>query len=88
MKSSQLEPGEGEIVQVNWIDRWFIYKRLQELEIPCWCASQQPLRVNICNCRDAIQLISVVKQTTASRQELIQNLERCWQQQTNIQDEY
>jgi len=86
MNSTQLNPGEGKIVQVNWIDRWLVYKRLQELEIPCCCAAQQPLRANIANCRDAIQLMSVVKQITASRQELIQNLERCWHQPTSIQD--
>ncbi len=86
MNSTQLEPGEGEIVQVNWIDRWSVYKRLQELEIPCYCGAQQPLRVNICNCRDAIQLMCVVKQITAPRQVLIQNLKRCWHQPRNIQD--
>jgi hypothetical protein len=86
MNSTQLEPGEGKIVQVNWIDRWLVYKRLQELEIPCGCATQQPLRVDIGNCRDAIQLMSVVKQITASREELIQNLERCWHQPSSIQD--
>ncbi|MGB3404956.1 MAG: Asr1405/Asl0597 family protein [Microcoleaceae cyanobacterium] len=85
MNSTPVEPTAGEIVQVNWIDRWSVYKRLQELEIPCCCGAQQPLRANINNCRDAFQLISVIKQLTASRQELIHNLERCWQQPTATQ---
>ncbi|MGB3534086.1 MAG: Asr1405/Asl0597 family protein [Microcoleaceae cyanobacterium] len=87
MNPTQQEPGQGEIVQINWTDRWFVYKRLQELEIPCCCGAQQPLRANICNCRDALQLISVIKQITASRQELIQKLERCWHQSTSIRDD-
>jgi hypothetical protein len=87
MNPIPVEPTAGDIVQVNWIDRWSVYKRLQELEIPCCCAAQQPLRANINNCRDAIQLISVMKQLTASRQELIHNLERCWQQPSPIRED-
>jgi hypothetical protein len=87
MNPIPVEPTAGDIVQVNWIDRWSVYKRLQELEIPCCCAAQQPLRANINNCRDAIQFISVMKQLTASRQELIHNLERCWQQPSAIPED-
>lgn len=67
-----------EIVEIDWVDRWLVYKRLQELEIPCWCSINQPLQVQIDTLKDAIQLFSVVRQFTRSRQELIESLEHCW----------
>ena len=68
-----------EIVQVSWLDRWQVYKRLQELEIPCWCGVDQPLRAQINTVKQAAQLISVLKQVSASRAELAEWLEGCWQ---------
>lgn len=68
-----------EIVQVSWLDRWQVYRRLQELEIPCWCGVDQPLRTQINTVKQAAQLISVLKQVSASRAELAQWLECCWQ---------
>ena len=68
----------GEIVEVNWADRWQVYHRLQALAIPCWCATDQPLRVDITHVAAAVQLWSVMKQLTAPRQELVRELERCW----------
>ena len=35
------------MVEVSWADRWYVYKRLQELAIPCSCAIDQPLQVQI-----------------------------------------
>ena len=67
-----------EIVEINWTDRWFVYKRLQELDISCWCAINQPLQVQINTLQDAIQLFSVVRQFTRPRQVLIDSLESCW----------
>lgn len=61
-------------------DRWFIYRRLQQLEISCQCGSQQPLVVEINSPVAALQLWSVLRQLNASRRELIQWLETCWQQ--------
>lgn len=80
MNSSHLQPEDSEVVAIDWADRWLIYNRLQDLEIPCWCEVGQPLRVKIRTPKEAVQLSSVVKQHTASRCELIQNLEQCWQQ--------
>ena len=68
-----------EIVQVSWLDRWQVYKRLQELEIPCWCGVDQPLRAQINTVKQAAQLISVLRQVSASRAELAEWLEGCWQ---------
>ncbi|NJL81823.1 MAG: hypothetical protein HC890_00365 [Chloroflexaceae bacterium] len=68
-----------ESVAVNWSDRWSIYHRLQELQIPCHCSPNQPLRVQLDRPSAAVQLWSVVKQHVACRQELLQWLERCSQ---------
>ncbi|GAB1538022.1 hypothetical protein NUACC21_06780 [Scytonema sp. NUACC21] len=66
-------------LEVNWADRWQIYHRLQELDIPCCCETNQPLTVEISNVTDAIQVWSVVRQFTNSRQDLICALKKCWQ---------
>lgn len=68
-----------EIVQVSWLDRWQVYRRLQELEIPCWCGVDQPLRTQINTVKQAAQLISVLRQVSGSRAQLVQWLECCWQ---------
>ena len=78
MKPLSHQTEVNEIVEVSWADRWQVYQRLQELEIPCWCATEQPLSVHIADVAAAIQLWSVIKQLTASRQELVRTLERCW----------
>ena len=66
-----MNPAEPElevcdIVQVSWLDRWQVYKRLQELEIPCWCAVDQPLRAKVNTVKQAAQLISVLRQVKSS----------------------
>ena len=66
------------MVEVSWADRWYVYKRLQELAIPCTCAIDQPLQVQITNTLAAIQLWSISRQLNASRQELVKWLERQW----------
>lgn len=67
-----------QIVQVSFVDRWQVYYRLKELMIPCWCASDGSLRVEINNGLQAILLRSAVWQLMASRSELIDWLNRCW----------
>lgn len=78
-----LEPLSGQtevshLVQVNRADRWQVYHRLQELAIPCCCATDQPLMVHINNVTTAVQFWSVLRQFTTSRQDLVCWLERCW----------
>ena len=68
-----------QIVEVSWADRWQVYQRLQELDIPCSCATEQPLMVHIANVTAAVQLWSVSRQLTQSRQDLLCWLEYCWQ---------
>lgn len=69
----------GQEVTINWLDRWQVYQRLQELQIPCSCATNQPLRVEINSVTQAMQLRSVLKQINCSRQELQQWVQHCWQ---------
>lgn len=74
--SSQSETKHA--VEINRVDRWQVYHRLQELEIPCSCETNQPLTVEVNSVTTAVQLWSVVRQLTAPRQDLIQNLKQCW----------
>ncbi|HEY9874044.1 MAG TPA: Asr1405/Asl0597 family protein [Candidatus Obscuribacterales bacterium] len=79
MNPLELDPAAGEIVEVNRADRWQVYLRLQQLDIPCKCATNQPLQVQIQSVAAGFQLWSVVRQLTAPRRELAFWLERCWQ---------
>ncbi|WP_088240695.1 Asr1405/Asl0597 family protein [Calothrix rhizosoleniae] len=71
---------EQQVIEVDWLDRWLVYKRLQELEIPCSCEMNQPLTVQISNPVALIQVWSVIRHSSASRQQLIRILEKSWQQ--------
>ena len=80
MKPPSSQPLEvSQMIEVNWADRWQVYQRLQELSIPCWCDTNQPLRVQIDDVASAVQLWSVLRQLTTPRQDLVHWLERCWQ---------
>lgn len=68
-----------EIVDVNKAERWQVYHRLQELDIPCSCAIEQPLIVQIADVVSAVQVWSVTRQFTASRTDCVCWLKRCWQ---------
>jgi hypothetical protein len=68
----------AERVQVSRVDRWPIYRRLQELKIPCWCSEDGSLWVQIHDVPSALLLRSTVQQVVASRSELINWLEQCW----------
>ncbi len=60
-------------------DRWQVYHRLQELEIDCQCGGFQPLSVNIQTATAVIQLWSVVKRVSQSRQQLVDGLTDSWE---------
>ena len=81
MSSTSLNPWEETAIEVQCEDRWQVYHRLQELDIPCQCASYQPLKVQVNHPLAAIQLWSVVQQVTTPRQQLADRLEACWQHQ-------
>ncbi|MGK7922535.1 MAG: Asr1405/Asl0597 family protein [Trichodesmium sp.] len=79
MSTFHQRPNTCEILQISWVDRWQVYRRLQELEINCWCEVEKPLQVQLKDRNEANQLDSVLKQFTANRHELVQLLQRCWQ---------
>lgn len=71
-------------IEVNRADRWAVCHRLQELGISCCCSTNFSLQVNIASSTAAIQLWSVVKQVTASRNELVRWLNNCWDKDSSI----
>ncbi len=78
MSLSSSKPEVGQVVEITFVDRWQVYRRLQELSIPCQCGANQPLTAQINDVAAAIQLWSVIRQLTVPRCELLSCLERCW----------
>ncbi|BAY10395.1 Asr1405/Asl0597 family protein [Calothrix sp. NIES-2098] len=66
------------VLQIPLSDRWRIYYRLQELMIPCSCPADGSLRVQVNSLQAEMLVRSTVMQFLASRQELVDWLERCW----------
>ncbi|HLO47793.1 MAG TPA: hypothetical protein VK211_05170 [Kamptonema sp.] len=79
MNKSELDSEPSHIVEVSWVDRWQVYQRLQELDISCSCAIDQPLRVKLKSMVQTAQLESVLRQYRAPRRELQGWLEWCWE---------
>ncbi|HEY9668683.1 MAG TPA: Asr1405/Asl0597 family protein [Coleofasciculaceae cyanobacterium] len=78
MNSSSSKLEADQIIKINKSERWIVYRRLQELEIPCRCGTNQPLSYQINDVTSAIQVWSVVRQLTVPRRELASWLECCW----------
>ncbi|MBO9997799.1 MAG: hypothetical protein J7641_02135 [Cyanobacteria bacterium SID2] len=74
-------PSQGQIISVHRSYRWSIYRRLQELNIPCTCPADGTLRVDIDRATALVLVHSTVRQYLFSRQEALDWLERCWQTQ-------
>ena len=72
------EPLGDQVLQIPLSDRWRIYHRLQELKINSSCPPDGSLRVQVNNLLEVILIRSTVIQFLASRQELLEWLERCW----------
>ncbi|MGK7915249.1 MAG: Asr1405/Asl0597 family protein [Prochloraceae cyanobacterium] len=81
---SCLEPSSviNHVIVVKGSARWEIYRRLQELQIPCQCGYNQPLQVQIESPTTAIQLWSVFRHSSVSRDDLVSWLEGCWRMKT------
>ncbi|MEB3358209.1 MAG: hypothetical protein VKK04_15905 [Synechococcales bacterium] len=79
MPLSQRDPSTSSTVEVPPHQRWAIYHRLQELDIPCWCKPYQPLQVQFDHAIAVIQFWQVSRRAIASRSEQAQWLETCWQ---------
>lgn len=64
---------------LHGMERWDVYHRLQELGILCECSLNNPLKVYLDSPEQVILFWGVVKQITATRLELIEWLQACWQ---------
>ena len=73
------EQQPSRILTVKRTYRWDVFHRLQELGIECECSTNKPLLVHLNSPTTIVQISSVVRQFTASRQELIDWLDDCWQ---------
>jgi hypothetical protein len=79
MNQSGFDSLVGYVVNISRCDRWQAYQRLQEFNIPCHCSEDGQLRVEIANTTAAFLVRSVIQRLTASRLELVDWLEQCWQ---------
>lgn len=71
----------SQVVKIDRSDRWSVYRRLQELNIPCWCPEDGTLWIEIDRCIHAVLLRSTIQQFACTRSELADWLERCWSTQ-------
>lgn len=60
------------------LDRWQVYQRLKQLQIPCRCGCHQPLEVELPTPLKLWQFWNVVRRFSASRETLSNYLEDCW----------
>lgn len=68
------------IAPPNCRDRWRMFRRLQELDIACACAYDQPLRLRSLDPLSLVQLWSICRQCRCDRDALVDWLTTCWQQ--------
>jgi hypothetical protein len=66
-------------LHLNAVTRWDVFKRLQELAVPCACRAGQPLRVALTTPTAALQVWSVVQGCLPTQPKTVNYLERCWQ---------
>ncbi|NJL00168.1 MAG: hypothetical protein HC838_14620 [Spirulinaceae cyanobacterium RM2_2_10] len=66
-------------IELDCAARWALYRRLQELAIPCQCGCDRPLKVAVDTPTAAIQLWSAIRRIEAPRPVHLDWLERCWQ---------
>ncbi|WP_036028294.1 Asr1405/Asl0597 family protein [Leptolyngbya sp. PCC 6406] len=71
-------PYPDTMIPIDCCDRWQVYFRLQELDIPCHCQSHQPLQVKITTPQAALQVWTVVRRCSTPRPDLAQWLDGCW----------
>ncbi|MEM6715010.1 MAG: Asr1405/Asl0597 family protein [Cyanobacteria bacterium P01_C01_bin.147] len=65
-------------LELDSVTRWDVYLRLKEHSIPCTCKHGQPLRVQIHTVGAALRLWSILQTLTASREVMVERLQRCW----------
>lgn len=67
-------------LDLDRVATWEVYRRLQDLSIPCHCGVHQPLRVSAATPLALAQIWSVVKTQIAPKADQVAHLNRCWQQ--------
>lgn len=94
LKSSQeldQSPLVTAVTRLDSIDRWAVYRRLQDLGLNCRCGrasgtdcdANRPVTVSIHSPTEALLVWSVVQTVTASRAQMVDHLERCRQQRSS-----
>ena len=78
MKPVSYSNDQAALFSIDGFHRWNIYRRLQELAIPCECSPYQPLQVSLLSPMMVVQLWSILRRETAPRHEQLTWLERCW----------
>ncbi|MEM1367328.1 MAG: Asr1405/Asl0597 family protein [Cyanobacteria bacterium P01_H01_bin.15] len=87
-KRDQICPSTCKSIAIN-IDRinaWTVFFRLQQLGIDCHYGQNKPLVVEIISPSEVLQVWSVIQQITASRHDNLSRLERCWKAELSISD--
>lgn len=74
--SAEQQPSR--ILPVKWAYRWDVFRRLKALEIDCQCSTNEPLLVDLYSPTTLVQIWSVIRQSSAERQQLIDWLDNCW----------
>ena len=69
----------NQAIAISGTERWDIYHRLKELEIPCQCSTHQPLTVQLNSPSHLLQTWSVIRRMRTARQDLVNTLENYWQ---------
>ncbi|MGB5631746.1 MAG: Asr1405/Asl0597 family protein [Waterburya sp.] len=83
-KSTRPDTFVSQVAKIQRSDRWSVHRRLQELNIPCWCPEDGALWIEIDSCINAILLRSTIQQFVSSRLELTNWLERCWSTELDV----
>lgn len=73
-----VEKQPSRVLSVKWAYRWDVFRRLKALEIDCQCSTNEPLLVDLHSPTTLVQIWSVIRQSSAERQQLINWLDNCW----------
>ncbi len=65
-------------IDVRQLERWQVYQRLTELQVPCRCSSNQPLEVELKTPLAFWQFWTIMWRVSADRNTLTSYLESCW----------
>ncbi|MGD1909067.1 MAG: Asr1405/Asl0597 family protein [Leptolyngbyaceae cyanobacterium] len=77
-QQSDTEPKHALVTEIECCDRWQVYFRLQELDIPCQCQAHKPLSAEVRTADVALQIWSVVNRVSRPQKELATWLNHCW----------